>query len=262
MGEMAPRLGLSERSLQRFFVPLASFQGVDVVFPERTAHQILRVFRLGQGSRVIVLDGTGMEHVVVISATRPVLRGTIASSHLNEAEPQIRLHLYQALLKGKKMELVLQKCTEIGVASFTPVVCDRSIVDRVSHEKSDRLIDIVREAAEQCGRGRIPVIEEPAAFKDVLLHGHGTKLILAAPSDRGSIALSPIAIDEHDGKACNIGLFVGPEGGFTSSELDLAATAHVRPITLGRRTLRAETAAIVGSAMVLAVAEKRASLGP
>jgi 16S rRNA (uracil1498-N3)-methyltransferase len=262
MPETPPGLGQSERSLQRFFVPSASFHGLDVVFPERTAHQILRVFRLGQGSRVIVLDGTGMEHVVVISATRPVLQGTIASSKVNEAEPQIRLHLYQALLKGKKMELVLQKCTEIGVASFTPITCDRSIVDRVSYEKSSRLMDIVREAAEQCGRGRIPVIEEPAPFKDVVFHIHRTKLILAAPSDRGSMARSPIAIAEYDGETSDIGLFVGPEGGFTSSELDLAATAHVRPITLGRRTLRAETAAIVGSAMVLAAAEKNASLSP
>jgi 16S rRNA (uracil1498-N3)-methyltransferase len=245
------------RGLQRFFLPAGAISGPDVVFPPGIRHQILRVFRLGRGARVVALDGSGMEYIVELTEEQPALHGRIISSQENEAEPSVGLHLYQGLLKGRKMELILQKCTEIGMTAFTPVVCDRSVPYSLSREKAARMLDIVREAVEQSGRGSLPNVDSQVPFAEALRHSTGTKVVLAAPSrDVGSDA--PISPFEATGDISGqVDLFVGPEGGFTQSEMALANEAGARMVSLGKRTLRAETAAIVGTALVLAAAESR-----
>ena len=247
-----------DRSLQRFFVPADAISGADVLFPSQTAHQILRVFRLRVGQHVIILDDTGDECIVELMTETPRLIGRIRERRANNAEPELRLHLYQGLLKGRKLELVLQKCTEIGMATFTPVLCDRSVADGVGSDRSGRLRDIVREAAEQAGRGHLPMIEKEIPLADALLQKAGPKVILTAPS-AGRHESAPSLALALDWSYADINLFVGPEGGFSPRELDLAEGAGATSASLGPRTLRAETAAIVGCALLLAQSEARAA---
>ncbi len=236
-------------TLHRFFLPPGTVQAQSVTFPGETSRQIERVLRMKAGDRVVVLDGTGIEYVVVLEAVGRITTGAVAEQRRNETEPTIQLTLYQGLLKGAKLELVVQKCTEIGVSRIVPVVCTRAVPAEPSASRQARFETIAREAAEQSGRGRVPEIAAPMRFSEAVGEAcaagpgvfcweeeHAARILDLAPTNESR----------------QVGLFVGPEGGFTVDEAEEARRAGARVVSLGRRILRAETAAIVGSALLLA----------
>jgi 16S rRNA (uracil1498-N3)-methyltransferase len=235
----------SSVNLHRFFLPPAALDGDEVAFPEETERQIRKVLRLGEGDRIVVLDGSGMEYVVRL---RDEHRGTVEERRHNEAEPATVLTLYQGLLKGAKLELVIQKGVEIGMSRMVPVATARSVPAEPGPSRRRRFETIAREAAEQCRRGRVPEVAdaiplaaalERAASEDVaVLLWEGERAVRL----RNLIPAAPVA---------HAALFVGPEGGFTAEEVEAARAAGVHVATLGRRTLRAETAALVGTALLL-----------
>lgn len=234
-------------TLHRFFLPPGSIRDERVTFPGDTARQIHSVLRLRDGEEVIVLDGTGMEYVVRLEDVRREVCGTIVHSRASGAEPCHPVTLYQGLLKGAKLELVLQKCTEIGVSRFVPVITARSVGGEPGLEKRRRYEAIVREAAEQCGRGRIPQIEAVTTWNEAVVDA----------SQRGQIVL-PWEGATGEGVPNNlegggdVGVLIGPEGGLTAEEVQAARSHGAHVITLGPRILRAETAALIASALVLA----------
>ncbi len=240
--------------MHRFFVPSEVIEGTEIFFPSELVQQLGRVLRLREGDRVIVLDNSGMEYEVQLHTfTKRSVQGTVQEARPNRNEPRTLLTLYMALLKGKKMDIVFQKGTELGVSRFVPIVTERSVmnsVDSLSDAKLDRWEAIVREAAEQSGRGRLPEVSEPLRFDvalDKVQRSEGLSLI---PWEEGGQSLRGILAPGNGTPPTEVNLFIGPEGGFEEEEVRNAQAHGALPVTLGPRILRAETAALAAAAAI------------
>ena len=176
-------------------------------------------------------------------------------------EPDVQITLYQSLLSREKSEWVLQKCTEVGVVRFVPVVTSRSVVrdcDSIGPNKLARWRRIITEAAEQSRRGRLPRLEPPLTFAEACQQAEASGgLSLLAWEEEPATGLKAVLQASFEPPApnaqypiSNIQILIGPEGGFTPEEVKLARTHGVLPITLGRRILRAETAGLVAAAAI------------
>ncbi len=241
------------KMLHRFFVNRQCFHDSKVVITDQQAHQILRVLRLRAGDHIIVLDNEGWEYEVVLAAiNKSQLTFEVIDKRQAKGEPQTRITLYQSMLARDKFEWVLQKCTEVGVWRFIPVITRRSLVrksDTFGPAKLERWQRIITEAAEQSHRGLIPEINRPIGFKECISQLSEFDLVLIASLSEDSKPLGKFTGD--CGKPKNIAILIGPEGGFTDDEIRLACENGAAAISLGPRVLRTETAAVVASALVL-----------
>ena len=238
--------------MHRFFVPPDRIRHRFVEFDADQAHQMRRVLRLRPGDRVTALDGTGRQYEVTLEEVGNArATGRAADPLAATGEPAARLTLYQSLLRREKFEWVLQKGTEIGVAAFVPVITRRSLVrdaEDVGPEKLDRWRRIIREAAEQSGRGLLPVLSPPIALAEAAgARAADVALIAWEGETQRTIG------ETLEGRATvgEIALFIGPEGGYDEEEVRLAESCGAVPVSLGGRILRTETAAVVGAALVL-----------
>jgi 16S rRNA (uracil1498-N3)-methyltransferase len=239
------------RSQFRFFLEPGRLSNAVVRFPRDVSHQIAHVLRLQPGQEVIVLDGSGQEYVVELEMTGAEASGHVVKSRPTTAEPKTHVQLFPAVLKARKLELVLQKCTEIGAGSFRPLVCERSVAEEPGRDRVRRFDDIVREAAEQSGRGRIPRVEEAIQFQDGIETAPAGSLIFSNRDSESGARPQPLEAVIRGGSAETVSIFTGPEGGFTDNEIGMALAQGHKLVSLGPRTLRAETAAIVATALVL-----------
>jgi len=234
--------------MHRFFV--TDIHDDWVVFSAEQAQQISAVLRMAPGQRVIVLDNAGSEYEAELAAVeKKRVTAVILSKRPAPNEPACQLTLYQSLLKRDNFEWILQKGTELGVARFVPLITDRTVA-RVP-KKADRWQRILIEAAEQSQRGRIPELAEPIRLPQALteLPANQTALI---PWEGPWDEVNKTSIrDAGLGDETAVALFIGPEGGFTTTEIEQARQAGVLPVTMGRRILRAETAAIAAAVLVL-----------
>ena len=184
-----------------------------------TYHQIVRVLRRRKGDVVEMLDNSGFEYRCVIqNIGKSDLTLSVESKELNPAEPEIYVTLYQSLLKKDKMEWVLEKCTEIGVSSFVPVLSEHSVKLNFN---MDRARKILKEAVAQA---------KASGALNVFLHEASENILTELTSETK-----------------NINLFVGPEGGFSEGEANIVGENNFKIVSISRRDLRAETAAIAGS---------------
>ena len=235
-----------------------------ITLPKELAHQVRDVLRLNQGEQLLLLDNSGDEILASVSA----ISKTGVDVHLLErragkSESPVRIILCQGLLKSARFEWILEKGTELGVSVFSPILCRRSMagLEDAGPSKIARWKRIIQEAAEQCGRSRVP---ELLPIRPLI---HALNDIPA-----GAIALMPWE-EEH---ACSLRkaltasevqqsilsrsgtqtittvvLFIGPEGGLMAEEVALAQRHGVQVVSLGGRILRAETAALVAVANVM-----------
>ncbi len=168
--------------MHRFFLPPQSIQSGSVTFPPDLSHQIASVLRLQPGEIVTVLDGLGNQYEVELTRVeRGQAGGRVLSQRPAGGEAPIHLALYLALSRREKFEWMLQKCTEVGASSFVPVLTSRTLVqdERDTAKKLERWQRILREAAEQSHRGRVPELREPLRFEAALRAAapHDLKLI-------------------------------------------------------------------------------------
>jgi len=233
--------------MQRFFIAPELLQQSTVILPQPITRQLVQVLRARMGDHIILLDGTGTEYEAELTAVSPrQVRTVILQKSTPQRESRIRMVLYQALLRESKMDWVLQKGTELGAASLVPVLCERSLSDTPGAAKYERWRRIITEAAEQSGRTRLPVLSPPILFKDACEAPMQVKL-LAAPDQALSLAQS---LSEKDSE--EVGIFIGPEGGFSEVEIERARSQGVHPFRMGRRILRTETAGLVALALIQA----------
>jgi len=245
VADRGPRSGVT---LHRFYLPSDVLHAEVVTFPDEASHQIARVLRMKPGDRVVVFDGSGIECIVALESVGRTSTGAVETRRRNEAEPTVQLTLYQGLIKGAKLDLVIQKCTEIGVSRIVPVVTARAVPAEPSPSRQARFETIAREAAEQSGRGRVPEIAAPARFPEAIEDATAAGPTVFCWENELKFGLRDLPkADEGQ----HVSLFVGPEGGFTEGEAEVARRAGARVVSLGPRILRAETAAIVGSALLL-----------
>ena len=237
--------------MHRFFISEDCFTGVVVVIPRPLVHRLRHVLRMRAGDHIIVLDNSGWEYEVELRmAGAGRLEGVVVNKSPAAGEPQTRITLYQALLKGSKFETVMQKCTEVGVTAFVPLVCERCVAAEPAKNRASRWQRIVIEAAQQSRRGRIPVLYPVTRFKEACKSAAGIAFMpWEGEVERGIgdvLRRSPKA-----GSAQEVSIFVGPEGGFTASEVEFARGCGIDMVSLGNRILRAETAGLVASAITL-----------
>jgi 16S rRNA (uracil1498-N3)-methyltransferase len=240
--------------LHRFFVDPAILGGERVALTGPLAHQISRVLRLKGGDRVVLLDGAGREAVVRLDEVRSSgVTGTVDLVRASRPEPSLSLTLYQALVSRDRFEVVLQKGTEIGVRRFVPTWCERSIVpgERIDEKRLERWRRIVTEAAEQCERGIVPEVAPLTRFADALAEAvaAGPTVIAWEREPERSVQAGIRAALAADRRV--LCLTIGPEGGFTEPEIELARQAGALTVSLGPRILRTETAGPVLAALAL-----------
>ncbi len=236
--------------MHRFFVSPEKFTETSVVLTGDQAHQITRVLRLQVGDQFVVLDNAGWEYVVQITAvSHKQLIADIMQKQAAQGEPDVEITLYMGLMKRDKFEWVLQKCTEIGVTRFVPIVTQRSLVQdtKMKDNKFERWQKIITEAAEQSRRGKIPELCPPMKLADAFVQ-MDAELALIPWEEAGEGDMRAVLVGK---RPSSIALFIGPEGGFAAEEIELAQQHNIQPITLGKRILRAETAAIVASSVIL-----------
>jgi len=230
----------------RFFVPAEQMQGELVSFSPAQWHQLHAVLRLRAGDRVRVFDGREpLDRVVELTG---VAVGQVVERWAQAAEPRTRLVVYPALLQRDAFEPVLQKLTEIGAAAIVPLLTVRGVVrDAPDDRRQTRWRAILREAAEQCGRGVVPELKPALPLPEALVQAtaEGTVLVAYEGEQRRSIRAA------LDGGPRSVSVFVGPEGGFAPDEVTCARDAGARVITLGPRILRSETASPLLAALVL-----------
>lgn len=218
--------------------------------PEDLSKQIALVLRLSAGDTIVVLDGTGREYEVELDQMiRKAVTGKVVEVRENHNEPTIKLTLFQALLPREKFEVVLQKGTEVGVSEFVPVETRRSLIkaSNLKDQKLERWQRIVKEAAEQSERGIVPKVREVLTFEQALEEALRKSEVLVAWEEQCESLKNVL----QDSNSSNFSLFIGSEGGFEQQEIDFAVARGAKLISLGPRVLRAETAGIVASALVL-----------
>ncbi|MDI9238911.1 16S rRNA (uracil(1498)-N(3))-methyltransferase [Lysobacter sp. LF1] len=229
--------------------PLAA--GTEVVLPESAAAHLVRVLRLGVGDACVLFNGDGHDYAArIVAAGKRELRVAIDSAAAVERESSLELVLLQGVARGEKMDLILQKATELGAASFHPLWSQRSEVKLDEARAEKRLAhwrSVVSSACEQSGRARVPDVSAPRSLAATLesLPAGGLRLIL---DPEGDLAFGTLAIDAD----APVVLAVGPEGGWSDLDREQLRAAGFRGLRLGPRILRTETAGLAAIAALQA----------
>jgi len=238
--------------ITRIHCPQGLAPGAHVALPETAAHHVSRVLRLKEGDPLILFDGRGGEWNAAITQVRKdEVRADLRTFDPVDREPPLAVTLVQAVAAADKMDWIVQKCVELGVAAIRPVAAKRSVI-RLSGERMARRVahwqSIAAAACEQCGRNRVPMVApivdlpqylgEPAAENELRL--------LASP-------LEARRLRELPRPAGGVTLLVGPEGGFEDGELQAARAVGFTALNLGPRVLRTETAGAAALAGMMAL---------
>jgi 16S rRNA (uracil1498-N3)-methyltransferase len=227
--------------LTRVYVEEKLAAGKSLVIEGSAANHIMRVLRSREGDAVTLFDGSGGEYGARITGFRRDSVQVEVQEHRDvERESRLDLTLAQGISRGERMDWVMQKATELGVARIVPVITERTIVkldEKQSARKVEHWRGIVIAACEQSGRNRVPEVAAPCAFYEVLRKDDraGHKLLL---SPLGRLNARELTLT---GPAT---LLVGPEGGLSENEHELAVDAGFEQVRMGPRVLRTETAAI------------------
>lgn len=244
--------------MNRFFVsPIdIDLENKDIKITGEDVKHISKVLRLTTEDLVEVCDGEKHEYIGKIkNISKEYILLDIVEKREIQREAPVEISLYQSIPKGAKMEFIIQKTIELGVNNIIPVSTERSIVqfkDNKDREKKvDRWQKIAEEAAKQSKRGVIPKIHMPISFKDALNHGKSNQLNIIAYEKEESNGIRDLINKEKNNNINKIGIWIGPEGGFSREEISLATTENLQSITLGPRILRTETAGLAVSTIIM-----------
>lgn len=244
--------------MHRFFVSPTDIQQNLVHLENEQADQLTKVLRLSINDKIIILDNSGWEYEVIIRGIRKKkVTGEIISKTFAAINKPIQTMLYISPLKKDNFELVLQKCTELGIDIFVPIVCSRTIVNFENWEsKYPRYAKIIQEASEQSTRPIKAVINPAVVFKNAILSLPRPSINLLAWEKENINHIQRTLVDlKNDRSFSQVSFFIGPEGGFTEEEIEFASAQGVKTVSLGQRTLRAETAAIAASSILISILE-------
>lgn len=239
--------------MARFFVQNDSVKNNLITITGPDVKHISKVLRLVPGDKIGVSTGNGREFEAVIReiTTKEVISEIVTEKQVSTESP-IRVNLYQGLPKGDKMELIIQKSTELGVGRIIPIISERTVVKLDGKKAGERRLRwqrIAEEAAKQSRRTAIPMVEEPVEFETALEQLSNNQLVIMPWEEQKSGGIKQLLMN-HAGIA-EISIFIGPEGGFSQREARTAADKGVHLVTLGPRIMRTETAGIVTAAIVL-----------
>ncbi len=218
--------------------------------PQELRH-IQTVLRLTVGDQVRCFDGTGAEYLGTIEQQTKRALVVRIDRRIQPTGGELTLWLAQGLLKAERFEWVVQKATELGVSRLTPLVTAHTVIRLTEDQgraKAARWRRIAQEAAKQCGRPTVPHIDEPQPFKTLMASLQPGGLVLIPTLSMTTIPLADAL--KTVGRVADVTLLIGPEGDFTRDEVSDAQAHGARPVSLGPLTLRSETAAVAGLAML------------
>jgi len=220
--------------MHRIFVPADTFPDIH----GSDAHYIRDVLRLKAGQELVLLDGSGKSfRANILGIEKDIIKCMIVETISSDTEPQTKITLAQALPKSKKMDLIVEKCTELGVAAIIPMLTERCISKEINLERAKK---IAKSSAQQSGRAIIPEISPLMPFKEILKHKEEYDLALIPWELEKENTLKSVLKNSAAPK--KIIILIGPEGGFSQEEIALAKASDFTPVSLGKRILRTETA--------------------
>ncbi len=230
-------------STSRLFSPLQLRANTELSFGSDQARYVGRVLRLRSGDALTVFDGSGGEYPATIGTiTKQELNLSVGEHIARSAESLLRIRLVQGVSRGERMDIVVQKATELGVQRISPVLTDFSVVklepDRAA-KRRDHWQKIAQSACEQCRRNIVPAIDAPQSLLDWFGDNAGSdklQLILRANARDSMPAI--------DMPGSDLTILIGPEGGFSEAEYERATVAGLKAVRLGPRIMRTETAAL------------------
>ncbi len=232
--------------MRRFFYSGRLEVDESILLPEEESHHIKTVMRLAAGTEIILFDGRGLAARVKIRSLTPQVTGKVMELYKEEDTPEKQLLVAQGLLQAKKMELVIQKSTELGVFSFTPLQTARSkaALTGQSEKKLNRWQRIVENSCKQSGRNHLMEVDFPVVFDRFLKQTSNGNLrelkLIFWEEEKGRLLDNLPSMEDVD----RVIILLGPEGGFAQEEVELAQQYGYRSYSLGKRILRAETATI------------------
>jgi 16S rRNA (uracil1498-N3)-methyltransferase len=234
--------------MRRFFIDPENINGRSAVLVGAEARHIAAVLRLTPETTIILFDGSGSYYearIMKISPTRVEARIVSIIPYIPEAEFTLpKLHLAIGLLKGKKMDFVIQKSTELGIESLHPYYSQYCAVHDATENKLSRWQKIAHEACKQCNRPKPPDLYEVTDYNSLLVQSdkgdYDLKILFWEDEEQNALH----EMIEAAGKVLSVLVIIGPEGGFSQEEAKAAIGGGFKPVTLGSRILRAETAAI------------------
>ncbi len=229
--------------MHRFYTDSNNVGTQNLIIIGDEAKHIKNVLRMQTGDTFIAFDGTGVDYLCRIEKVGADIETLVLSKNRNDAEPRVKVTLYQAYPKSAKMEEIVQKAVELGAFSVVPFLSQRCVK---RPEDSSRLRRVSLSAVKQCGRSVLPAVSDVLCFNDaVALMKKHDKLIVCWEEERQTSLKSAL-----EGDAWNIGVVIGPEGGFEAAEVERMREAGGVSVTLGPRIMRTETAGIAVMAAV------------
>ena len=233
--------------MPRFFVDAGQIGENDIVITGSDVNHIRNVLRMAIGEELTVSDGHGTDYFCKISdVEKDRIFLDIVDSWHSFVELPVKIYLFQGLPKADKMEWIIQKAVELGVYEIVPVMTKRTVVkldEKKELKKQARWQSIAESAAKQAGRALIPAVTGCIPFEKALRMCNGLDAALIPYEKAEGMQSARDMVRSLHGRH-SIGIFIGPEGGFEESEIEAAKEAGVRPMTLGRRILRTETAGL------------------
>jgi len=239
----------------RFYCSLPLQAQAEIILPQALSHYAGRVLRLKNGAKITLFNGQGGEFPATLHFQNKQAIATVGNHNPREAELSGSLHLMQALASGDKMDWIIEKAVELGVTEFTPIAGDHSVVQLKGERLEKRLAHwkrIAQAASEQCGRNRIMTIHPLTTLATALtaLPPHQARKTLFCHPDYGE-PLDESLTTQYPPKF--LSLVIGPEGGWSAQELDVAQQHGLSPVQFGTRILRTETAGIALAAASIAL---------
>lgn len=238
----------------RFFVDPSHISDTEIEITGSDVNHIKNVLRMSAGGEISVSDGCGMDYFgKIASMDRERVVVTIENSWDSYVELPAKLTLFQGLPKADKMELIIQKAVELGAYAVVPVVTKRTIVKLDAKKEAKKLArwqGIAGSAAKQSGRGLIPEVAAPVDFKSALKMAAEMDAVLIPYEKAKGMDDTRAFVRGLKGKK-QIGIFIGPEGGFDESEIEAAVACGAKPVTLGKRILRTETAGLAALSVLM-----------
>jgi 16S rRNA (uracil1498-N3)-methyltransferase len=243
--------------LTRLFIEAELAVGAALALPRSAAQHVARVLRLQPGDELRLFNGDGGEYDARVGViARDGVTVLIGARHASDRESPLQITLLQGIARGEKMDLILQKSTELGVAAIRPLLSLRSNVrlnGDNSQRKHEHWLGVIRSACEQCGRNRVPELLPATRLADALPSLQQPIRLLLEPDDAAQ-SLRQLLPAAAGAATASVALLIGPEGGFDSTEIAAARAAGFACCRMGPRVLRTETAALAAIAALQALA--------
>lgn len=233
--------------MQHFFVTPDQVKEKEIWIEGSDVNHIRNVLRMKPGEKLEISDGNNRKYLCAVTEMdTDAVRTEIIEEYESDTELPSRIYLFQGLPKSDKMDLIVQKAVELGAYEVIPVEMKRSVVrldEKKAAKKTDRWNEIAKSAAKQAGRGLIPEVKRVMKYKEALAYARELDVVLLPYELASGMEGTKQVIDQIKAGQ-SVGIFIGPEGGFETEEVEQGTAAGAKTVTLGRRILRTETAGL------------------